>query len=577
MISGLGKRSGCSATAAAQVPQYDIQFGGLLVRLLRKLSAKCHCQFDVWEAEAVGVADAASAAAVEAAAAAPGSEGAVLTTAGGRGGASELAAGKAEEEAVVSDGKTLGALHMHLLGLHRKFAIKLLEVDRTEASRLKYRTHSVLQEGLQLRDLCEQLWNARAAAAASGGGRFLLTTQQKLLLLQLQQEPLQQHPELLLQQLDPQILPQRALPVPRYFWTARGVTTEGCRVLGVGMERIEGRTLTQVLQQMRIPSRASSALLILEICIKFVRSQKVLACDLKRPLINWDTKPGNVLVELTRSATSLHCLRCVIIDLGDALPGPSFLFPTRHQPGISPSYVICTKGSCSPECAILVFLLASGSKSESFRKTWYGEVDLQRMIAAKRERLQHRWQRLQQLGVLRRKVHLSRQPPGADGQMRPPLERGFWEVEFTEGSVVFSTGLVLAQLMGGPNLIHVVNRNEVLVLDMLCEWGFEGSTNLFSQKPNLGPNCLLPQSGVFSQEPWLSLVRQMLHNTLAFCPTDRWSFAALERFLVSFHRAFKEYCSGDEVAANNTLQLLAQRTENKAPLTLKQPQAAVRL
>ncbi|PHJ22056.1 serine threonine protein kinase [Cystoisospora suis] len=338
--------------------EYDLQFGGLLVRLHRKLSAKCHCQFDVWEGEAVGVVGDEDAVAAAAAAA-------QVSPAPGKQGTDSTSTKKSipdEEEAIVDDSLGLANLHGSIVGLGRRFAIKLLEVDGCESSKLKYKTHSVLQEGKQLRSLCLQLWRSRAAAVCQGPQSNRLTSPQRLLLLQLQQRPQPaHHPEVYVQQLDRLLANQHGssrsgtpggvqlplLPIPRYLWTSRGVKRDGTRVLGVSMERIEGRSLTQILQQMRIPTKTSAALLAVEIAIKLVRAQALLASpsSLEQPIINWDTKPGNVLVELTRSASTqqLHCLRCVIIDLGDALPGPNFSFPTRHQPGVSPSYIICTK------------------------------------------------------------------------------------------------------------------------------------------------------------------------------------------------------------------------------------------
>lgn len=336
--------------------EYDLQFGGLLVRLHRKLSAKCHCQFDVWEGEAVGVVDDQDAVAAAAAAAQTAPVSGKQSTETTKKSISE------EEETIVDDSLGLANLHGSIVGLGRRFAIKLLEVDGCESSKLKYKTHSVLQEGKQLRSLCLQLWRSRAAAVCQGPQGNRLTSPQRLLLLQLQQRPQPaHHPEVYVQQLDRMLSNQQGssrtgtsggiqlplLPIPRYLWTSRGVKRDGTRVLGVSMERIEGRSLTQILQQMRVPTKASAALLAVEIAIKLVRAQALLASpsSLEQPIINWDTKPGNVLVELTRSVSTqqLHCLRCVIIDLGDALPGPNFSFPTRHQPGVSPSYIICTK------------------------------------------------------------------------------------------------------------------------------------------------------------------------------------------------------------------------------------------
>ncbi|EPT26590.1 hypothetical protein TGME49_237510 [Toxoplasma gondii ME49] len=593
---------GSSATHAGdqETENYDIQFGGLLVRLHRKLSAKCHCQFDVWEGEAVGVvpsevhAAAAAAAALAKENAGEGSAGSSQTQKGEAiGKKSNSSAAAEEEEAIVEDASTLAKLHTSIVGLGKRFAIKLLEIDGCDASKLKYKTHSVLQEGKQLRSLCLQLWRSRAAAAAQGPNSSRLTAQQRLLLLQLQQQPQPlHHPEVYVQQLDRMLsnhgtapVPQAGgggrssggpfsaspgvqlplLPIPRYLWTSRGVKKDGTRVLGVSMERIEGRSLTQILQQMRVPTKKSAALLAVEIAIKLVRAQALLASPaaLEKPIINWDTKPGNVLVELTRSVSTqqLHCLRCVIIDLGDALPGPNFSFPTRHQPGVSPSYIICTKGYCSPECAILVFLLAAGSKSSAFRKVWYGQkITPEEMLTAKKQRLDCRWQSWIRNGFLKQ-MCMSSAPAGSQdagkeeearrakgkkdsgasegsgksGEGGSKAASSYWEVLLSESSVVFSTGLVIGQLFGGPNLLQVVNRDEVAALDALCEWGCTDSPNVLLGRKNLHPDVLLPSQGVFAAEPWRGYLKTMLRHTLAFLPSDRWSFEKLEAFLIRLH------------------------------------------
>ncbi|PFH37142.1 hypothetical protein BESB_036000 [Besnoitia besnoiti] len=615
-----GQRSSKIESAGMELEseEYDLQFGGLLVRLHRKLSAKCHCQFDVWEGEAVGVVpqEEEAAAAVVAAQVKGSSSGGPSASSqslkGGEAGAKKPngTANLADEEeaGIVDNGLSLASLHTSIVGIGKRFAIKLLEVDGCDASKLKYKTHSVLQEGKQLRSLCLQLWRTRAAAAAQGPNSSRLTAQQRLLLLQLQQQPQPlHHPEVYVQQLDRTLANHRSacmqnggssrgagnsgslpstgvqlplLPIPRYLWTSRGIRKDGTRVLGVSMERIEGRSLTQILQQMRVPTKKSAALLAVEIAIKLVRAQAVLASPsaLDQPIINWDTKPGNVLVELTRSVSTqqLHCLRCVIIDLGDSLPGPNFSFPTRHQPGVSPSYIICTKGYCSPECAILVFLLAAGSKSSTFRKVWYGQkITSEEMLMAKKQRLDRRWQSWIRHGYLK-KVCPNATPPGmnsssektganeedANKGARGKKECGtaegsgkaneggaagtsgngtsktassYWEVLLSARSVVFSTGLVIGQLFGGPNLLQVVSRDEVAALDALCEWGCTDSPNVLLGRKNLHPDVLLPTQGVFAAEPWKGYLKTMLRQTLAFLPSDRWSFEQLESFLIRIH------------------------------------------
>eukprot|EP01071_Lankesteria_metandrocarpae_P015253 Lankesteria_metandrocarpae@DN947_c0_g1_i2.p1 len=109
--------------------------------------------------------------------------------------------------------------------------------------------------------------------------------------------------------------------------------------------------------------------------------------------------------------------------------------------------------------------------------------------------------------------------------------RNHWEVQFSQATVVFSTGLVLAQIFGGKGIMQLVKRDEVMAVDMLCEWqhvseldssencplvsllndrptfsstdsGEDRSVNSLTGQRNLRTEDLLPQQGVFSVPPW---------------------------------------------------------------------------
>eukprot|EP01069_Polyplicarium_translucidae_P004099 Polyplicarium_translucidae@DN2492_c0_g1_i5.p2 len=257
-------------------------------------------------------------------------------------------------------------------------------------------------------------------------------------------------------------------------------------------------------------------------------SQRVLATCLSKPIVNWDTKPGNIVIEFDRNPESgrVCCRRAVIIDFGDALPGDNFWFPTKHLPGETPAYIICTKGYCSPECAILVFLLASNPRCADFRRIWYGpDADLPGMQAARQDRVGILWRGWLNDGFLR--------STGGD----TACANSSWELRFSQASVVFSTGLVLAQLFGGPSLLHLVHKDDPRAVDALCEWNCKGAPNRLSLMPNLGPDDLMPRTGLFASEPWRSRVAAVLHGCLAFNPACRWTFHQLERYLIDMHSA----------------------------------------
>lgn len=233
-----------------------------------------------------------------------------------------------------------------------------------------------------------------------------------------------------------------------------------------------------------------------------------------------------------------------------------------------------------------MFLLAAGSKNSGFRKVWYGQkITSDEMLMAKKQRLERRWQSWIKNGYLKKVISSS---PGATaaaagttlsssgskgksssagespstggsgedsvtekagGNKPTKKETGgsgsssstdaktssYWEVLLSERSVVFSTGLVIGQLFGGPNLLQVVNRDEVAALDALCEWGCTESPNVLLGKGNLHADSLLPSQGVFSTEPWRGYLKTMLRHTLAFLPSDRWTFDQLEAFLIRLH------------------------------------------
>eukprot|EP00922_Rhytidocystis_sp_ex-Travisia-forbesii_P059949 GHVS01088866.1.p1 GENE.GHVS01088866.1~~GHVS01088866.1.p1 ORF type:complete len:1318 (+),score=402.23 GHVS01088866.1:672-4625(+) len=670
--------------------EYDLQFGGVQIRLHKKLSAKCHCQFDVWEAEATSYVDYQETRMTMA----DDNDGkAVSPVSAMLQGRCKMAV--AQRESLVQTHKRLQAVSAGGAGNGGRFALKLLDMDTCDPAKLKYKTHSVIAEGRQLNDLCRQMWSSETqtyifggdtmhmstasssgdnnetkrgnhinsgssnsstddnggssstseaggdihsntspysstssspssspnasptptvSTTASAGGPAINGSSSSAMLETVANKQLSTSIVALRSSAArPCRTPPNLMPIPRYLWTADGTRKkDGQRVLGVAMEMIQGRSLTHLLQQLRCPMKPSAALLALEISVKIVESQRVLAEKLHRPLINWDTKPGNIILELSRSSSGrLHCRRAVIVDLGDALPGPSFWFPTRQRPGDTPGYIICTKGYCSPECALLVFLLASSSRCAAFRKVWYSDkVTIEQLQQTRKLRIPHRWKHWIKHGYLKRTptitttsnndgstsstsnpsasginnvcsvgsttgpanypsvpgtpTGIATAPPPPSSSQRhqstppssspPPMpvaaadpsassstsnrDRGCWEILFTEKSVVFSTGLVLAQIFGGPNLLQVVEKDEVRALDLLCEWGFKGTTNLFSGLPNLSAEDLLPTAGVFAEERWRSRLLVLLEGCLAFLPANRWSFKQVGEYLQEFYQDY---------------------------------------
>eukprot|EP01069_Polyplicarium_translucidae_P004097 Polyplicarium_translucidae@DN2492_c0_g1_i3.p1 len=68
-------------------------------------------------------------------------------------------------------------------------------------------------------------------------------------------------------------------------------------------------------------------------------------------------------------------------------------------------------------------------------------------------------------------------------------------------------------------------------------WNCKGAPNRLSLMPNLGPDDLMPRTGLFASEPWRSRVAAVLHGCLAFNPACRWTFHQLERYLIDMHSA----------------------------------------
>lgn len=487
-----------------------VRFGnGWTVALTKKLSANCHCQFDVWEAELIDIER-------DGLLAEQFGDGeylpspflqSIVRSAGFeidehgevRSVGEHSENGSSDFEAPLGGAADAGSIRKPV-----RFAIKLLNVTKCDTSRLKYKMHSLKAEGQQLANLSGQ-WDVVAEKAAA-----VNSSNRKAAL---------------------------ARPTPQALWSGEGVdVATGDKVYGVAMEAIPGNSLTQVLKHMGSPARMSMAMLALEIAVKFVEAQRHLCDTISEPVINWDTKPGNVIIDLFRSSKSnrVHCRRAVVVDVGDCLTGHEFNFPTRNisrstplqstssgganeptaggqssddqiapQPagvGGTPAapapptastvdtpgrgaaaegtpsrdrddpqatpclssalscnrepdtgertslrlpdatlctgngdiegiftgapqtprsrtllanhwevmtpasrsrvatcedgqakvgkYIICTKGYCAPECAVLVFLMASVPQSAQFRKGWYGSADcLSRLLLAKEHRM----------------------------------------------------------------------------------------------------------------------------------------------------------------------------------------------
>ncbi|KAF8819552.1 hypothetical protein IE077_000848 [Cardiosporidium cionae] len=670
----------------------DLNFRFLDVKLHRKLSAKCRCQFDVWEAEAFPTDPAAFIANFN--------ESTLKSP--------MLDASKFDELALNIFSENLKSFRKMGQSSFR-FALKLFELKAKGTFYDKYKLHSIAAEGKQLKHLSRQFFFSRLRSPVCECSIFppfnrgstlkptwsLNKNQQATDDEKMGKSSLEIDEEIEAMSLEEEIYSfmlnmsdlksnRMSMPMPRYLWTACGLDCRsGHEILGVAMEMIAGQSLTSILPEFRSSNSGFSNRLVFEVALKIIESQRKLAHDLPYPIINWDTKPGNIILKLVRSPTTkqIHCNRAVIIDLGDALPGPEFWFPSCHTPGKTPGYIICTKGYCSPECAILVFLLASSGRSDNFRKVWYGpSAEREHLQDVRHLRLRHRWQSWSANGFLRRRLAQSSSgdsvpprkvaslncskdstsssfsqpetntlndlnnpqeilvtpmktssltgcsnvstsklmssnqssdtvsdnkitgssPPGksfllavssktelqdarppthpastassssyispaatvepqavtespkikfsnhsqAEDNIPPPeqkslqheksKERGFWEVCFTTKSVVFSTGLILAQLFGGPNLIQVVQKDEVRAIDALCEWGFHESNNFLSNISNVGPKDLLPTSGIFSCPPWRDRVQTLLEGCLSFLPSERWSFDEVEMYLRQF-------------------------------------------
>ncbi|EUD67858.1 hypothetical protein C922_01470 [Plasmodium inui San Antonio 1] len=196
--------------------------------------------------------------------------------------------------------------------------------------------------------------------------------------------------------------------VPKYLWSSVGITKNSEHVLGVAMQMIDGCTLTYIIHKLKGTENVKQGQFLLDICNKLVKHLMIVCESVDNPIINWDTKPGNIMIEYETGMSKIVCKNVTIIDVGDALPGRRFYFPTNpayyEKIKINNSqknfnnflyYVICTKGFCSPECALLVFLLSSLNKSEQFRKTWYGpDSNIFHIIKTRQLRIKHRWKKL---------------------------------------------------------------------------------------------------------------------------------------------------------------------------------------
>ncbi|KJP89481.1 hypothetical protein AK88_00924 [Plasmodium fragile] len=196
--------------------------------------------------------------------------------------------------------------------------------------------------------------------------------------------------------------------VPKYLWTSVGITKNNEHVLGVAMQMIDGCTLTYIIQKLKGTENVKQGQFLLDICKKLVKHLMIICESVDNPIINWDTKPGNIMIKYETGISKIVCKKVTIIDVGDALPGRRFYFPTNpayyekirinnFQKNFNNFlyYVICTKGFCSPECALLVFLLSSLNKSEQFRKTWYGaNSNIFHITKTRQLRIKHRWKKL---------------------------------------------------------------------------------------------------------------------------------------------------------------------------------------
>ncbi|KEG00975.1 hypothetical protein YYE_04008 [Plasmodium vinckei vinckei] len=581
--------------------------------------------------------------------------------------------------------------------------------------------------------------------------------------------------------------------IPKFLWSSAGTTKNNEHVLGVAMQMIEGCTLTYIIQKLKGTENINYGLFLLDICKKLVKRLMVISESIDNPIINWDTKPGNIMVDYKLSKSKIICKNVTIIDIGDALPGRCFFFPTNpsYYEKIKINngnknfnflyYVICTKGYCSPECALLVFLLSSLNKSDQFRKTWYGaDSNIYHINKTKQLRIKYRWKKLLDLRFIqpivkrkeiaycepplntmfrncncnsatgssgnntasylnennnvdlreiylnceqnkniinhnsndnayisnhitscsskctskknsecsitnmktvfsekidlntyimptnkstypagymntdinnnnnddkectslreqtngnnilnerniylpnniydkKNKLHLEYPMKGidenklehknsdehqndilknyylhnvcthdipddnlkteyvdndeimdylnnkdhllkkietdlnnCDRKTRRKKEYDYfemhsvdtWVIKFTTQTTIFSVGLVLCQLFGGQNLLTVANKNEVKVVDLLCEWNCKNSTNIYSGEKNITIDDLLPNKGVFSNDIWKENVSNIIKNCLHFIPSQRYSFQQLYNDLKTLKKEYKTY------------------------------------
>ncbi|CAD2098113.1 conserved Plasmodium protein, unknown function [Plasmodium vinckei] len=581
--------------------------------------------------------------------------------------------------------------------------------------------------------------------------------------------------------------------IPKFLWSSVGTTKSNEHVLGVAMQMIEGCTLTYIIQKLKGTENINYGLFLLDICKKLVKRLMVISESIDNPIINWDTKPGNIMVDYKLSKSKIICKNVTIIDIGDALPGRCFFFPTNpsyyEKIKINNAnknfnflyYVICTKGYCSPECALLVFLLSSLNKSDQFRKTWYGaDSNIYHINKTKQLRIKYRWKKLLDLRfiqpIVKRKEIVDCEPPlntmfrncncnsatgpndnntasylnennnidlreiylnyeknkniinhnnndnayisnhstngsskcsskknsdssitnmktvfsekndlntytmptnkstylsgcmntdinnnnnddkeytslkeqtngnnmvngrkiylpnniydkknklhleyptkgidenklehknsderqndilknyylhnvcthdipddnlkteyvdndeimdylnnkdhllkkmetdlnNCDRKTRRKKEYDYfemhsvdtWVIKFTTQTTIFSVGLVLCQLFGGQNLLTVANKNEVKVVDLLCEWNCKNSTNIYSGEKNITINDLLPNKGVFSNDIWKKKVSNIIKNCLHFIPSKRYSFQQLYNDLKTLKKEYETY------------------------------------
>ncbi|SCL99622.1 conserved Plasmodium protein, unknown function [Plasmodium chabaudi chabaudi] len=582
--------------------------------------------------------------------------------------------------------------------------------------------------------------------------------------------------------------------IPKFLWSSVGITKSNEHVLGVAMQMIEGCTLTYIIQKLKGTENINYGLFLLDICKKLVKRLMLISESIDNPIINWDTKPGNIMVDYKLSKSKIICKNVTIIDIGDALPGRCFFFPTNpsyyEKIKINNTnknfnflyYVICTKGYCSPECALLVFLLSSLNKSDQFRKTWYGaDSNIYHINKTKQLRIKYRWKKLLDLRFIQpivkrkeitdcesplntmfrncncnsttgtsdnntssylnennnidlRDMHLSYEKNkniidhnnydnilisnnSTNGSSRcnskknsassiTNIKTGFsekndlntyimptnkstylagyvntdinnnnnnndkeysslreetngnnilngrkiylpsntydkknklhleypmkgmdenklehknsdehqidilknyylhnvcthdipddnlkteyidndeimdylnnkdhllkkmeadlndcdrktrrkkeydyfemhpvdtWVIKFTTQTTIFSVGLVLCQLFGGQNLLTVANKNEVKVVDLLCEWNCNDSTNIYSGDKNITINDLLPNKGIFSNDIWKKKVTNIIKNCLHFIPSRRYSFQQLYNDLKNLKKEYETY------------------------------------